>query len=82
MAAVNWQEVHTASLILHDRVPDAPFHTARNVFRYALQYNTTAKSEIRVISGELNDLITLLGVVNGTLLLYSLHQVTIMWGVI
>jgi secondary thiamine-phosphate synthase enzyme len=73
MAALNWREVDTASLIVHDPIPDAPFHPARGVFRCALQYDTTAHSEIRVISGELNELITRLGVDNGTLLLYSLH---------
>jgi secondary thiamine-phosphate synthase enzyme len=73
MAAVNWREVDTASVILHHPVPVEPLHTARGVFRYALQYDTTAKSEIRVISGELNDLITRLGVDHGTLVLYSLH---------
>jgi secondary thiamine-phosphate synthase enzyme len=41
--------------------------------RHVLSYDTTAKSQIRTITQELNDLIARNGVDNGTLLVYSLH---------
>ena len=43
------------------------------MFKGVLTYDTTAKSEIRTITGDLNDLIRQSGVDNGTLLAYSLH---------
>jgi secondary thiamine-phosphate synthase enzyme len=43
------------------------------MFKSILTYDTTAKSEIRTITGELNDLVARSGVDNGTLLVYSLH---------
>jgi secondary thiamine-phosphate synthase enzyme len=43
------------------------------MFKGILTYDTTAKSEIRTITGDLNDMIRQSGVDNGTLLAYSLH---------
>ena len=43
------------------------------MFKSVLTYDTTAKAEIRTITGDLNDLIRQSGVDNGTLLAYSLH---------
>jgi secondary thiamine-phosphate synthase enzyme len=43
------------------------------MFKHVLSYDTTAKSEIRRITGDLNDLITRAGIDSGTLLVYSLH---------
>jgi secondary thiamine-phosphate synthase enzyme len=43
------------------------------VFKHVLSYDTTAKSELRTITGDLNDLIARAGIEGGTLLVYSLH---------
>src|SRR5947208_13795588 len=45
----------------------------QTMFKGILTYDTTAKSQIRTITGDLNDLIQKSGVDNGTLLAYSLH---------
>ena len=45
----------------------------RTVFRHILDYNTSAHSEVRTITPDLNALIAQSGVDNGTLLIYSLH---------
>jgi len=43
------------------------------MIRSVLTYDTTAKSQIRTITPELNELIIQSGIDNGTLLVYSLH---------
>jgi secondary thiamine-phosphate synthase enzyme len=43
------------------------------MIRHILDYDTTAHSEVRTITPELNELIARSGVDNGTLLIYSLH---------
>ena len=43
------------------------------MFKSVLTYDTEAKSQIRTITQELNDLIAQSAVDNGTLLLYTLH---------
>jgi secondary thiamine-phosphate synthase enzyme len=71
MAAVDYRAGSTDRLI--DAIPSGVFRTAGAPFRHILRYDTTARSEIRSITQELNQLIARLGIDNGTLLVYSLH---------
>lgn len=43
------------------------------MFKCVLAYDTIAKSQVRTITEELNDLVTQSGIDNGTLLVYSMH---------
>jgi secondary thiamine-phosphate synthase enzyme len=43
------------------------------MFKRVLAYDTTAKAQVRTITPDLDELIAQSGVVNGTLLVYSMH---------
>jgi secondary thiamine-phosphate synthase enzyme len=73
MAGVDILTLDSPRLRPHDTARDKGLRTGSAPPRHVLRCDTTAKTELRCITQELNELIARLGVDNGTLLIYSLH---------
>lgn len=73
MAAVDIPELDSPRLLTRGAARKGACRTANAPPRHVLRYDTTAKSELRSVTRELNDLIARLGIDEGTLLIYSLH---------